>query len=307
MQNQNVIQLNNAPTPMERLRENAVLLSVEVHCPSFTKTDKQASAEHSRNRNAKVGRHKVGKLLIDSPLLVAIRSLGNDARNIVKHECAPFDRGRFLCPNYKIIDIKEAVRAVFEQCQVHKDEFVSQYPMIMARNQIELGDDFNPSEYPSLRQVTEKISWALTPWPVPLKDDFRSQVEQDGLDGLTDEFNRGADNALRDSLEKVFADVRKTIENVSTQLGDREENLDSKRQFKTKCRPFHETLLDNVMRYVNMLDVCNIYDNAEVKASQQQIRDLLASVSVPQLKASDSLRLETKEQVDEIIKNLPTL
>ena len=101
--------------------------------------------------------------------------------------------------------------------------------------------------------------------------------------------------------------MRKTIENVSTQLGDREENLDSKRQYKTKCRPFHETLLDNVMRYVNMLDVCNIYDNAEVKASQQQIRDLLASVSVPQLKSSDSLRLETKAQVDEIIKNLPTL
>ena len=72
MQNQNVIQLSSTPTPMERLRENAILLSVEVHCPSFTKTDRKASAEHSRNRNAKVGRHNISKLLIESPLLAAI-------------------------------------------------------------------------------------------------------------------------------------------------------------------------------------------------------------------------------------------
>ena len=308
MQNKlNVIQLNNTRSPMERLRENAVLLSVEVHLPSFKKTDKRAGAEHSRSRNAKVGRHKIDKILIDSPLLKTITSLGNEARNIVKKHCAPYDHGRYLCPNYRYIDVKEEVRKVFDEMQANKDKFVAEYPTIMAHNQIELGDDFNPAEYPSLQQVKDKIGWNLTPHPVPLQGDFRSQVEQDGLDEMTEDFHVAADNALRDSLEKVFEEVRRTIENVSEQLSDRDVNPDSKRQFKSSCRGFHDTLLDNVMRYVNMLDVCNIYDNPEVKASQQQIRDLLTSVSVPQLKASDTLRLETKQQVDEIIKNLPTL
>lgn len=304
---QNIIQLDNARSPMERLRENAVLLSVVVRCPSFKKTDKRAGADHSRSRNAKVGRHKIDKVLINSPLLEAIRSLGNDARNIVKHECAPFDRGQNLCPNYKYIDVKEAVRQVFIEMKGYKDKFVAEYPTIMAHNQLELGDDFNPAEYPSLQQVKDKIGWDLVVNPIPLQGDFRSQVEQDGLDEMTEDFHVAADNALRDSLEKVFEEVRKTIENVSVQLSDRDVNPDSKRAFKTNCRGFHDTLLDNVMRYVNMLDVCNIYDNPEVKASQQQIRELLTSVSVPQLKASDTLRLETKQQVDEIIKNLPTL
>lgn len=308
MQNKlNVIPMNNTRSPMERLRENAVLLSVVVRCPSFKKTDKRAGADHSRSRNAKVGRHKIDKVLINSPLLEAIRSLGNDARNIVKAECAPYDRGQNLCPNYKYIDVKEAVRQVFTEMQGHKDKFVAEYPTIMAYNQIELGDDFNPAEYPSLQQVKAKIGWDLVVNPIPLQGDFRSQVEQDGLDEMTEDFHVAADNALRDSLEKVFEEVRRTIENVSEQLSDRDVNPDSKRAFKSSCRGFHDTLLDNVMRYVNMLDVCNIYDNPEVKASQQQIRDLLTSVSVPQLKASDTLRLETKQQVDEIIKNLPTL
>lgn len=305
--NPNVIQLNNTRSPMERLRENAILLSVEVHLPSFKKTDKRASADHSRSRNAKVGRHKIDKILINSPLLEAIRSLGNEARNIVKAECAPFDHGRYLCANYKYIDVKEAVRKVFDQMQVNKDKFVVEYPAIMAHNQLELGDDHNPAEYPSLQQVKDKIGWSLTPHPIPLQGDFRSQIEQDGLDEMTEDFHRAADNALRGSLEKVFEEVRRTIENVSVQLSDRDIDPDAKRKFKSSCRSFHETLLDNVLRYVNMLDVCNIYDNPEVKASQQQIRDLLTSVSVPQLKASDTLRHETKQQVDEIIKNLPTL
>jgi hypothetical protein len=135
----------------------------------------------------------------------------------------------------------------------------------------------------------------LIPHPVPLKGDFRSQIEQDGLEDLAEQLHDAADNALRDSLEQVFQELRRTIENVSVQLSDRDVNPDSKRQFKSSCRGFHDTLLDNVLRYVNML------------ASQQQIRDLLTSVSVPQLKASDTLRHQTKEQVDEIIKNLPTL
>ena len=303
----NIVQLNNTRSPMERLRENAVLLSVEVHVPPFKKTDKRASADHSRSRNARVGRHKIDKILINSPLLEAIRSLGNEARNIVRAECAPYDHGRYLCPNYKYIDVKEEVRKVFEPMQVNKDKFLAEYPAIMAHNQIELGDDFNPAEYPSVQKVKDKISWSLTPHPVPLQGDFRSQIEQDGLDEMTEDFHRAADNALRDSLEKVFEDVRRTIENVSVQLSDRDINPDAKRAFKSSCRGFHDTLLDNVMRYVNMLDVCNIYDNPEVKASQQQIRDLLTSVSVSQLKASDTLRHETKQQVDEIIKNLPTL
>ena len=172
----NIVQLNNTRSPMERLRENAVLLSVEVHLPSFKKTDKRASADHSRSRNAKVGRHKIEKVLIDSPLLKAISSLGNEARNIVKAECAPYDHGRYLCPNYKYIDVKEAVRKVFEPMQVNKDKFVAEYPTIMAHNQIELGDDFNPAEYPSVQQVKDKISWSLTPHPVPLQGDFRSQI-----------------------------------------------------------------------------------------------------------------------------------
>tara|TARA_A100001515_G_scaffold115590_1_gene97253 strand:+ start:49 stop:975 length:927 start_codon:yes stop_codon:yes gene_type:complete len=303
----NIVQLNNTRSPMERLRENAVLLSVEVHLPSFKKTDKRASADHSRSRNAKVGRHKIEKVLIDSPLLKAISSLGNEARNIVKAECAPYDHGRYLCPNYKYIDVKEAVRKVFDEMQVNKDKFVAEWPMILTNNQLEMGDDHDPSEYPSLQQIKDKISWSLTPHPVPLQGDFRSQIEQDGLDEMTEDFHRATDNALRDSLEHVFKHVRRTIENVSEQLSDRDINPDAKRKFKSSCRGFHETLLDNVMRYVNMLDVCNIYDNPEVKASQQQIRDLLTSVSVPQLKASDTLRHETKQQVDEIIKNLPTL
>ena len=308
MQNKlNVIPMSNTRSPMERLRENAVLLSVEVHLPSFKKTDKRAGAEHSRSRNAKVGRHKIEKVLIDSPLLKTISSLGHEARNIVKAECAPFDHGRYLCPNYRYIDVKEAVRMVFEQMQVKKDKFVAEYPAVMAHNQLELGDDHNPAEYPSLQQVKDRISWSLTPHPVPLQGDFRSQIEQDGLDEMTEDFHRATDNALRDSLEHVFKHVRRTIENVSEQLSDRDIDPDAKRKFKSPCRGFHETLLDNVMRYVNMLDVCNIYDNPEVRASQQQIRDLLTSVSVPQLKASNTLRLETKQQVDEIIKNLPTL
>lgn len=294
-------------SPMERLRENAVLLSVKVHLPSFKKTDKRASAEHSRSRNAKVGRHKIDKILIDSPHLKAIQSLGNEARNIVKSECAPYDHGRYLCPNLKIIDVKEAVRAVFDEMQKHREDFIAEYPTIMAHNQIELGDDFDPSEYPSLEEVKRSIGWTLIPHPVPLKGDFRSQIEQDGLEDLAEQLHDAADNALRDSLEQVFQELRRTIENVSVQLSDRDVNPDSKRQFKSSCRGFHDTLLDNVLRYVNMLDVCNIYDNAEVRASQQQIRDLLTSVSVPQLKASDTLRHQTKEQVDEIIKNLPTL
>ena len=97
------------------------------------------------------------------------------------------------------------------------------------------------------------------------------------------------------------------IENVSKQLTDKDLNEEDTLQGKNKCKSFHSSLIDNVMIQVDKLDVCNIYNDVEISRLQETLRNSLQGITVAQLKASDTLSEKTKEEVDAIIKNIPTL
>lgn len=296
-------------SPMETLAKNAQLVSVTLRMPSFTKLDRSGSADYSRSRNAKQGRHKVSKVLVDSADIVAIRSLGGDVRDIVREACPPYSHGKFLLENESYIDLVNEVTPLFRQMQNHKDNFFREYPSIMAKSQVELGDDYDQNQFPTLTELEYKIGWELNVEPIPLVQDFRGELEVETRKQLEDNYIRQTNNRLRDSLEAVLDNVRKSVTNVSKQLSDKDiaHDPNKKRQSKTTCRPFHGTLLDNVLKHVDMLGICNIHNDPTITNLQDELRGLLDSVNVPQLKASDALRHTTKDKVDAIIQNLPTL
>lgn len=305
MDNDNV---NETLSPMERLSASARLVSVEVHIPSFRRKDKRAAAEYSKARGAKEGRHDIHKVLVNSPHLKAIVSLGNDARTIIRNSCPPYSQGRFLCPNEKILDVYNGVLDVFTEMERHKEAFLKDYPAQMAAAQLELGADYHEHEYPTVEDLRAyKLSWDFHRDPVPIETDFRGELEADALQELQDTYTEKANMRMKRTLETVMEALIDKVGNVSRQLADREVNEDLKRQPRTKCKSFHGTLISNVLNLVDQLDICNVHNDVEISNLQSNLRNLLSSVNTEQLKASDTLRADTKEQVDAILKKLPSL
>lgn len=295
--------------PMAHLAKNAMLFSVEVHIPSFSKLDKEASKKYSVSKNAKIGMHKISKTLLDSPKVTELRSLGNKARNALKDDrhTSPYSDGWELCENAGIIDMTNNVHAIFAQMDKLKAELREDHVRLQAKMQMDLGDDYDASQEISIDELDRKLHWDLIPRTVPVTQDFRGELQQELLSELQAKCQDNALRNMREAMKKVMGVLAEKIENVSKQLTDKDLNEEDTLQGKNKCKSFHSSLIDNVMIQVDKLDVCNIYNDVEISRLQETLRNSLQGITVAQLKASDTLREKTKEEVDAIIKNIPTL
>ena len=319
MQNENVINIDNGQPvtsepevtfdPMAHLAKNAVLFSVEVHIPSFSKLDKEASKKYSASKNAKEGLHKISKKLLDSPKLKELVSLGNKARKALKESrrCTPYSEGWYLCENAGIIDMTNDVLAVFAKMDKLKAELREDHVRLQAKMQMDLGDDYDASQVVTVDTLERELHWDLIPRTVPVTQDFRGELQKELLEELQAKCQNIALHNMREAMGKVMAVLMEKVENVSKQLTDKDLNEEDEMNGKNKCKSFHSSLIDNVMLQVDKLDVCNIYNDVGISNLQEALRNSLQGITVEQLKASDTLREKTKEEVDAIINNIPTL
>jgi hypothetical protein len=74
-----------------------------------------------------------------------------------------------------------------------------------------------------------------------------------------------------------------------------------------KKKIFRDTLVDNVIDMVELLNVCNVTGDSQMSAMALKLDDALRGVTPEGLRESESLRVETKRIVDDAIKSLPSL
>jgi hypothetical protein len=70
---------------------------------------------------------------------------------------------------------------------------------------------------------------------------------------------------------------------------------------------FHSTLVDHVVTVVDVLKACNVNNDPKMERVRIDLTNALKGVTTDGLRRDPYLRRSTKRNVDEIIKNLPSL
>jgi hypothetical protein len=99
-------------------------------------------------------------------------------------------------------------------------------------------------------------------------------------------------------MNDVWQRTYKALSNMS-------ERLDYSGNDKKKI--FRDTLVDNVIDMVELLNVCNVTGDGKMTRMANKLDDALRGVTPDGLRESESLRVETKRIVDDAIKSLPSL
>lgn len=70
---------------------------------------------------------------------------------------------------------------------------------------------------------------------------------------------------------------------------------------------FRDSLVDNVLDMVELLNVCNVSGDSQMSEMARKLDDALRGVTPDGLRNNESSRAETKQAVDDAIKSLPSL
>jgi hypothetical protein len=291
---------NNVPEVSAPSISSAAML-VELSISQWTgrKKDRKASKEVTADNNAAIGVANVHKKLLgDCAELGRVHKLTGAIRNMHMGMTMPWSNtGLMLLPTKQYFNYHNAMTEQQNKWQGLVNEFLTAYDWEISQAEARLGDLFHRDEYPTSDTLTTKFAFNLNYIPLPDTGDFRIDVGNEATAQIKDHYKSYYSEQLTNAMNDVWARLHKALTRMSERL---DYSDDSKKVFR-------DSLVDNVIEMVHLLDVCNVTGDSQMAALKNKLEVAMYGISGDVLREDTSTRVETKRAVDDIIKHLPSV
>ena len=279
---------------------SAMLGELKISCWTGRKKDKSASASVTSQNYADNGTASVNKKLLGNcDELTAIQKFVANARNIHYSMTMPWsDLGMRLLPTAQYFKYHQQMTELQNEFEGMVDTFCNNYTWEVSRAQARIGSLFRADDYPTEESIRSKFAFNISYIPLPEAGDFRVDVGNEQRDVLESHYNEYYRKQLGSAMQDVWERTYKALSNMSDRLdygGD------------DKKKVFRDSLVDNVLDMVELLNVCNVSGDSQMSEMARKLDDALRGVTPDGLRNNESFRAETKQAVDDAIKSLPSL
>jgi hypothetical protein len=133
---------------------------------------------------------------------------------------------------------------------------------------------------------------------VPESSDFRLDLPKQALDELKDKYENMYTVKIEQAMKDIWTRVYESLMAMSSRLGYDDSG---------KKLIFRDSLVDNALDMVDLLKKCNVTGSSQMQAMAEKLEDALRGVTPEGLREDDDYRQDTKRNIDELIKTLPSL
>ena len=281
------------------ISSSAMLVELSISSWSGRKLDKTASKEITAQKNAAVGIANVNKKLLgDCAELDAVLKFAANVRNSHYAMTLPWsDTGLRLLPTAGFFDYEQHISGLRNEYYKLVEVFLKAYDWEIIQAQTKLGDMFNRDEYPTSDSLRAKFRFGVNYIPLADAGDFRLDIANEAQATLTEHYKQYYATQLENAMADVWGRVHDALSKMSERLDY--SSGDTKKVFR-------DSLVENVIDLLGLLDKCNVTGNADMTLMRMKLEDTLRGVTPDALREDTYLRLKTKQNVDEIIKTLPS-
>lgn len=295
----NVINLSEPAVETAAISNAAMLVEVSVSQWYGRKKDRAVSEEVTMSKHAKRGVASVSKdILAGCDELKAVQKFVANARNTHAYLTMPWsDSGLRLLPTAQYFKYHETMTALQAEFDDLVEKFLNVYEWKVSQMHADMGELFNATDYPSVDKLRGRFAFRINYMPLPEAGDFRVDVgnEQNRELATTYQtfYERQLNKAMNDVWQRLYDKLERMSERLDWQGGEK--------------KKFHGTLVTNVLDIVDLLEGCNVTQDPKMSRMARTLRDALNGVTAENLKTVESQRLRVKADIDEAIKQLPSL
>ena len=292
---------NTAPTiNTPSISSAAVLVELSISTWTGRKLDKTVSNEITATKHAQKGTANVNKKILgDCAELDAVQKFAANVRNAHYAMTLPWsDTGLRLLTTKNYFGYQQQLTALQDEFNNLVEKFLAAYGWEVGQAQVRLGALFNANDYPSADSIRDKFKFNINYMPVPEAGDFRLDVSNEANKQLAEHYNNYYQTQLKTAMQDVWTRAHSALSKMSERLDYADH--------QTK-KIFRDSLVDNVLEVVELMDTCNITGDTHMSAIKTKLRDALSGVTPDALRQDEYYRLETKRKVDEAIASLPSI
>ena len=279
----------------QQLSDKAVLLNLIMHRPDMTRCADLGKVETACDK----GMLSLSKKLINCSSYKKARNYGTIVRAWLSARTtpSPIGRGTYLVPLTLLDSVMEYLSNAEIAYAKLVDEFIKDYPAVCEEAQERLGDQYDPTEYPKDEERLRAAFWMeyhLLDLGTPNQDKLGKALwesEKKKAQALWQDATVDIQNALRTSFRDLVKHLADKLEVAP----------DGKR------KKFKDVSVENVNEFIKLFKQRNLTDDAELNKLVLLAKSVMSGVKPVDLRESDGIRSEVKEQFDRVTKRLDSM
>lgn len=260
------------------LQEKALLVKLKIRQWDGFKKDKRVAEDVDvRFKTAgKAGNYN--KRLLDPSVLKPLNKITSKLRVEHNRVTTPFAYdGVSVLAKELFFDYRNMFTGFKTSFINETENFLTQYPIHKANRASELGDMFDPADYPSVEQLRSKFEMSVKFFPVPASDHFIVDMEKQYMDELRDGLMDELADTQRASVQSLYDRVSALLMHMHERLSD-PQNV------------FRDTLVENIQQMVEVLPAMNMFDDPVLCEVHERLQKDVLIVDAQDLRVDMPMR-----------------
>lgn len=284
-------------TKVATLSSSAILVELNIGCPTFTKRDKKTQEEVLIAKGARSKAADVNKILLpECKELDAVSKFAALTRTWHNGRTLPWsNKGPRLLPGPIMFDYKTQVNQYRQDFFTLRDEFLMAYPQAIQTAAFGTGGFFERSDYASVDDVAEKFSFNIHFSPLPESGDFRLDIGQQGLDELRSEYEANANRMLGGVMQEMWDRMHDSLTTLSNQFRIEQDGTKGK---------LYQATIDAALEMCDLLEKFNPTNDEELDKARRDLKMTLQGIDLAEVKKYPEVRKGVKTELDAILNKL---
>jgi Protein of unknown function (DUF3150) len=283
----------------QSITKRAMLVSLNIQQWTGAKHDRKVSQEVAIAHNSDVSMGRYRKLLVAKESLERLRQLTSTARQEHYKRTLPWsDGGTRILSSEAYFEYAEKMRELGREWEPAVDEFLAQYPQVIAEARGRLNGLFNEEDYPTPANMRRKFSFTFSVLPMPTAKDFRVELG----DAETKRVRAEIEESVNESLRVAMNDVWERLRDVVSRMVERLRAYSMTE--KGVSNPFRDSLVTNIRELLDVLPSLNITQDANLTEVAQKIGAELCRYDADTLREDTSARERTADAAEAILKQM---
>jgi len=256
-------------------------------------TDKSASKELQRDKNASSDAAKVMKKIFDDSIFDKLGHIVGLAYRYHQTMTIPWMyRGVGMLPIVNHGAYSKQMHRYKEELEIAKKELKEVLPTLIEkeRNSNRLGKLWNEADY-RIDDLAAHFDFEIQFFPVPDSGHFVVDVQNEAMSEIQSAFAEAEQTAIKEATKDLWARIYTVVKNMAERLDDP----------KGK---FHDTLVGNITDLCGLLPALNIANDNQLNKMVVDIENKLTSVEPKVLREDKKIRKEVVTSAKEILSTM---
>lgn len=276
---------------MSELLNKVVLCKVSISVFNPKRQDTKVTHEVLEERNATSAAGKWVKNLIDPKALDGVVRVSQRARIESYNLSLPWsDEGYRILPITVFMDYQKTMRECRQKFEKEVEDFLSQWDRHVLEAKQSLNGMFNPLDYPTKEQVTEKFAFSVDILPLPTGQDFRVTLPEEEMEKMKADVEMTVKNAEQAAMKDLWRRLSTPIRHMVDRLSQ-DDSI------------FRDSLIDNVKDIIRIVPSLNISNDPMLVQLNAECRKLIQH-DPETLRLNRDLRRDVASQAREILKKM---